>query len=106
MSKESVQSQLQENIKIIYHRAVDADKALEALRKQNTASFEHIFADDTPFKNHANTFLPYVEELAADLQAIQTDDEDHYKQQLPTIVIKIELLFKTLDAFKSKLKAK
>lgn len=106
MSKEGVQKQLQENIKIIYHRAVDADKALEELRKQKTASFAHIFADDTPFVNHSNTFLPYVEELAADFQAIQTDSEEHYRTQLPAIVVKIELLFKTLNAFKENLKEK
>ena len=106
MSKESVQAQLQENIKIIYHRAVDADKALEDLRKQKIAGFAHIFADDTPFTNHADTFLPYVEELAADLQAIQTDTEEHYATQLPAIVVKIELLFKMLNAFKENLKAK
>lgn len=106
MSKESVQQQLQENIKLIYHRAVDADKALEELRKQDVASFAHIFSNDTPFTNHSDTFLPYVEELAADLQAIQTDDDEHYKTQIPAIVVKIELLFKTLDAFKKKLAAK
>ena len=106
MSKESVQAQLQENIKIIYHRAVDADQALGELRKQKTAGFAHIFADDTPFTKHADTFLPYVEELAADLQAIQTDTEEHYMKQLPAIVVKIELLFKMLNAFKENLKAK
>ncbi|MEJ6079773.1 hypothetical protein MT391_14710 [Vibrio sp. 1-Bac 57] len=106
MSKENVQAQLQENIKIIYHRAVDADKALAELRKQKTAGFAHIFTNDTPFTNHSDTFLPYVEELAADLQAIQTDNEEHYKTQLPAIVVKIELLFKTLNAFKENLKAK
>ncbi|RBW46850.1 hypothetical protein DS885_06275 [Psychromonas sp. B3M02] len=106
MSKESVQAQLQENIKIIYHRAVDADQALAELRKQKNATFAHIFAEDTPFKQHANTFLPYVEELAADLQAMQVEDDEQYKVQLPALVVKIELLFKTLNAFKEKLKAK
>ncbi|MEL0629020.1 hypothetical protein [Psychromonas aquatilis] len=106
MSKESVQAQLQENIKIIYHRAVDADQALLELRKQKTASFAHIFANDTPFQNHSDTFLPYVEELAADLQAIQTETEENYQKKLPVIVVKIELLFKTLNAFKDKLKTK
>ena len=104
MSKESVQIQLQANIKIIYHRAVDADQTLIELRKQKTAGFAHIFTNDTPFSNHSNTFLPYVEELAADLQAIQTDNEEHYKTLLPAIIVKIELLFKTLDAFKNNLK--
>ena len=104
MSKENVLEQLKENLKIIYHKAVDADKQLELLRQQKKAGFTHIFTEDTVFKNHADTFLPYVEELAADLQEIQVDNEEHYKTLLPAIIIKIELLLKTLNAFKTKLK--
>lgn len=104
MSKESVLVQLQENVKIIYHKAVDADKLLEELRQQKKASFAQVFASDTAFRNHSDTFLPYVEELAADLQEIQTDDEDHYKKLLPNIVVKIELLFKMLNSLKTNLK--
>ncbi|MFT6926560.1 MAG: primosomal protein N'' [Psychromonas sp.] len=104
MNKESVIKKLQENIKIIYHRAVDADKQLEQLRQQKKAGFAQIFTNDSAFKNHSTTFLPYVEELAADLQAIQTDNSEHYKTLIPAIVVKIELLFKTLKAFKDNLK--
>ena len=104
MSKENVLKQLQENVKIIYHKAVDADQKLQLLRKQEKAAFAQIFTDDSAFKNHSTTFLPYVEELAADLQEIQTDDEAHYKTLLPAIVVKIELLFKTLNSFKANLK--
>jgi len=104
MSKETVLKHLQENVKIIYHKAVDADKQIEILREQKKAGFAQIFSSDTGFKNHSDTFLPYVEELAADLQEIQTDDEDHYKKLLPNIVVKIELLFKMLTTFKSNLK--
>lgn len=103
MSKENVLKQLQDNVKIIYHKAVDADKQIMALREQGKASFAQIFSADTAFKNHSDTFLPYVEELAADLQAIQVDNEEHYQMLLPAIVVKIELLFKMLDAFKDKL---
>ncbi|MCP4322587.1 MAG: hypothetical protein GY951_18245 [Psychromonas sp.] len=106
MSKESVLIQLQENVKIIYHKAVDADKQLATLREQKKATFSQVFASDSAFKNHSDTFLPYVEELAADLQEIQTDDEEHYKKLLPNIVVKIELLFKMLSSLKSNLKDK
>lgn len=104
MSKENVLKQLQENLKIIYHKAVDADKQLELLRQQQKTAFTQIFTYDSAFKNHSTTFLPYVEELAADLQEIQTDNEEHYKTLLPAIVVKIELLFKTLNSFKNNLK--
>jgi len=101
MSKQRVVEQLQENIKLIYHKAVDADKAILSLRDEKHAKFTNIFNEDSIFKNHSDTFLPYVEELAADLQAVETDSEDHYQQLLPNIVIKIELLFKTLNSFKT-----
>ncbi len=104
MSKEKVVEQLQENLKVVYHKAVDADKKLVLLREQNKAAFAQIFTQDTAFKNHSTTFLPYVEELAADLQAIQTDEGEHYKTMLPEIVVKLELLFKTLITFKENLK--
>ena len=104
MSKESVLKHLQENVKIIYHKAVDADKKLALLREQKKASFAQIFSAETAFTKHADTFLPYVEELAADLQEIQTDNEEHYKTLIPLIIIKIELLFKMLTAFDVNLK--
>ncbi|WP_413700080.1 hypothetical protein ACLKMH_22805 [Psychromonas sp. KJ10-10] len=47
MSKESVLIQLQENVKIIYHKAVDADKMLAQLREQKKAGFAQIFAKQT-----------------------------------------------------------
>ena len=104
MSKENVVEQLQENIKVIYRKAVDADKQLELLRADKKASFAQIFSNDTIFTNHATTFLPYVEELVADLLAIQENSEDNYKTLLPAVVTKIELLFKMLEAFSKNLK--
>ena len=104
MSKESVLKLLQENVKIIYHQAVDADKALAHLHSKKENSFTHIFKSQSAFKNHSSTFLPYVEELAADLQAIQTEDDARYKILLPNIIVKIELLFKTLNSFKTQIK--
>jgi primosomal protein N'' len=101
MTKQHVVKQLQENIKIIYHTAVDADKHLQVLREQDKATFTQVFKAETIFRNHSNTFLPYVEEIAADLQAIETDTEEHYQKLLPEIVIKIELLFKMLNSLKN-----
>lgn len=105
MSKTKVLKQLQENIKIIYHASVDADRMLIELRKDNKAGFNKIFSEETAFRTQATTFLPYVEELAEDLQEIQTDDsDDHYKTLLPSMIVKIELLFKTIETLKANLK--
>ncbi|WP_094751507.1 hypothetical protein [Psychromonas sp. CD1] len=103
MSKENVLKLLQENVKKIYHLAVEADKQLAHLHGDKKNSFTHIFKQQSAFKNQASTFLPYVEELVADLQAIQIEDDTQFQTLLPNIIVKIELLFKTLDSFKVQL---
>ena len=50
MSKESVLKLLQENVKIIYHQAVDADKQLAHLQDKKKSSFTHIFKKQSAFK--------------------------------------------------------
>ena len=104
MSKETILKHLQDNVRAIYHKAVDADTQIEQLREQKKAGFKQIFSADTPFISHSDTFLSYVEELAADLNEFEMADEESYKELLPNIVLKIELLFKMLMTFKSNLK--
>ena len=101
MSKQKIVKQLQANIKIIYHRAIDADEKLKLFRTNKQAKFAHVFSKETPFKAHFPIFLPYVEEVALDLQAIQNSEEPHYKEGLSKLLTKMELLFKTLDSFKT-----
>jgi len=104
MSKETILKHLQDNVRAIYHKAVDADKQIEQLREQKKAGFKQIFSAETAFRNHSDTFLPYVEELAEDLNEFEGADEEQYQALLPNIVLKIELLFKMLMTFKSNLK--
>lgn len=101
MSKQRVAKQLQDHIKLIYHKAIDADKKLKGLREQKKATFSQVFAAETVFRNHSNTFLPYVEEITIDLHSITTGTDEDYQKLLPRLVIKIELLFKMLNSLKN-----
>ncbi len=103
MDKSNLVKSLQENLQLIYRQSVDADKQLTQLREIDKAKFGTVFADQH-FRTKADTFLPYVEELAADLLAIQEAEGEQYKKLAPYLVIKIELVFKTLSAFKAGLK--
>jgi hypothetical protein len=105
MTHEQILNSLKENIQIIYRQSVDADQSIEALKEQNKANFSAIFGDSTPFLARSPLFLVYVEEIVADMLTLQqTQSDDDIKRLLPGLVKKIELMFKTLQAFKQGLK--
>lgn len=93
---EAVHKQLVENISIILKKSLAADATLEQLRKSNQAGFAAIFTDDAGFKCSANTFQPYVEEVANDLVFWQKTSD---QQALIELVKKIEQLFAVLSQF-------
>jgi len=90
--------QLQANLKLIYHRAIDADAKLDTLSTQGEGKFQAIFVDDGLFSNHANRFLPYVEEAALNLEQLKGKPQQ-LEKQLPLLVKQIERLHKTLARF-------
>ena len=92
----AIEQQLIENISIILKRSLAADASLADLREQKKASFEAIFTKDAGFNNSANTFQPYVEEIADDLLAWQASKD---QALLITLVKKIEQLFTVLANF-------
>lgn len=101
MNQDKIIEQLQVNIKVIYHKAVDADKVISAQQADGLGQFDQIFVDDSPFTTRADHFLPYVEELANDLLIVQeAEDETQFKSTLENLVLKIELAHKTLANFK------
>ncbi len=93
---ENISQKLIENISIILKKSLSADATIGDLRKQKKANFEAIFKNDTIFKCSANTFQPYVEEVADDLLAWQTQANN---DTLITLVKKIEQLFTVLANF-------
>jgi hypothetical protein len=91
-----VSKQLIDNISIILKQSLSADATLVDLREKKQASFAAVFTKDAGFTCSANTFQPYVEEVANDLIFWQKTSD---QQTLISIVKKIEQLFKVLANF-------
>ncbi|ALO33914.1 hypothetical protein CMT41_03610 [Colwellia sp. MT41] len=92
----AIEQQLIENISVILKRSLTADATLADLREKKKASFKAIFTADASFTCSANTFQPYVEEIADDLLQWQASKE---QGPLIALVKKIEQLFTVLANF-------
>jgi hypothetical protein len=92
----TVSQQLVENISIILKKSLSADSTLADLREKKQAGFEAIFKDDAGFVCSANTFQPYIEEMANDLVFWQKTSD---QATLIALVKKIEQLFTVLAQF-------
>ena len=92
----NVNQQLIDNISLILKKALSADATLADLREKKIASFENVFKKNAGFSCSANTFQPYVEEIADDLMLWQ---QTQAQATLVTLVKKIEQLFTILANF-------
>ncbi len=92
----NVNQQLLDNISIILKKSLAADATLADLRKKKLAGFEAIFKKDAGFNCSADTFQPYVEEVADDLLKWQQSQD---QSLLISLVKRIELLFTVLTNF-------
>jgi len=92
-----IEQQLIENISLILKKSLTADATLADLREQKKASFEAVFKKEAGFNCSANTFQPYVEEIADNLLTWQANKTQ--QQLLIPLVKKIEKLFTVLAKF-------
>jgi len=103
----NVVTALNENLQLVYRKAIDADQALDKLQSSGKGKFKAIFGDDTIFINRSKRFREYVEEVAGDVALLQKDDADSSEQaqqeKLTIIVKKLQLLLSTLEQFKQSL---
>jgi hypothetical protein len=108
---DNVVSALNENLQLVYRKAIDADQAIDELQSSGKGKFKAIFGDDTIFTSRSKRFREYVEEVAGDVVALQTLDasadegagEQAQQQKLAIIVKKLQLLLSTLEQFKQSL---
>ncbi|WP_116475635.1 hypothetical protein [Zobellella maritima] len=96
---DSVTAKLHDTIKELYHQAIDADKKLQALRDKGQAKFNAVLREDSQFICHADHFMPYVAELAEELELLEMADQEEYAKLLARMVSKIQLLAATLNQF-------
>jgi hypothetical protein len=102
--KESIISALNDNLRLVYRKAVDADAALNKLQSAGKGKFETIFSDEVGFTTSSKRFGPYVEELAGEVAGMLEADQEALAQALPAIVKKLEIMLTTLEKFKHSVK--
>jgi len=93
---DKINQQLIENISQILKRSLTADATLSDLRANGKATFKSVFTKEAGFKCNADTFQPYVEEIADDLLVWQGNKD---QTLLIALVKKIEQLFTVLANF-------
>ena len=103
MPHTQVIEQLKASLQTAYRQAIDADTRLDELKKAGHVKFNTIFTKDEGFSTNSNRFQPYVQELAAEMEAM-TQNPDSMTQALEGYVRKLGLLLQTMQAFKSNAK--
>ncbi len=93
---DTVNQQLLDNISLVLKKSLTADATLADLREKKQAGFEAVFTKEAGFKCSANTFQPYVEEVADEFMLWQKNKD---QTLLIGIVKKIEQLFIVLGNF-------
>jgi CO dehydrogenase nickel-insertion accessory protein CooC1 len=96
---QSVLEKINENIQIIYRKAIDADAALDKLQQLGKGKFTVIFSEGSDFITRSKRFRPYVDELAIDFSKLRTENDD-VEKELVAIVKKIKLLLLTVGKLK------
>ncbi|ACJ27370.1 Conserved hypothetical protein [Shewanella piezotolerans WP3] len=103
MPHTQVTEQLKASLQTAYRQAIDADTRLDELKKAGHVKFDTIFTKDEGFTTASNRFQPYVQELAAEMEAM-TQNTETMTQALEGYVRKLGLLLQTMQAFKSNAK--
>lgn len=102
---QSLHQQLNDNLQLIFRKAIDADAAIDNLQQQGKGKFTQIFSSEAGFETNAKRFGPYVEELTINIEQLKQMDENELGQSLPVVIKKMELMFATLAEFKTSLKS-
>lgn len=104
---ENLISSLEQNLKELYRKAIDADSQINELKKQGHGKFDAIFKDSKLFVVKADKFMPYLEETAEQILNLKNSEQDAQNQQpeIELIVKKLHLLHQTIGNFKGVLKS-
>ncbi|MFC0117506.1 prephenate dehydrogenase [Pseudoalteromonas xiamenensis] len=96
---QSVIEHLNENLKVLYRQALDADQKLDELQRQGHGKFAALFQKDAGFNVESKRFKPYVLDVAADVSALSEEDNMD-QEKLKHTVAKMQQLHSLLASFK------
>lgn len=97
-------NQLDDNLKELYRKTVDADAVLDKLQQQGKAKHQHIFVDNSVFQATSNRFMPYLAETAEQVSAMRLNQQFN-TATLERVVKQLKLLHKTLADFRLAIKS-
>lgn len=89
--------QLNNNLKILYRQALDADNQLDALQKGGHAKFSALLKGPA-FSFDAKRFKPYILDIASDVETLSKQD-DLDKTLLESTVAKLQKIHQLLTRF-------
>ncbi|MFY8273973.1 prephenate dehydrogenase [Pseudoalteromonas sp. SSDWG2] len=96
----SIIEKLNDNLKIVYRQALDADQKLDQLQKEGHGKFQALFTQEAGFEFEAKRFKPYVLDVAADVDAL-SQSEELDEELLKKAVLKLQSLLTLLATFKT-----
>ena len=92
---ETLLNQLDDNLKELYRKALDADALLDNLQQQGHAKHQRIFADDKLFQVKSNRFMPYLAETAEQVAAMRQSQQFN-TATLQRVVAQLKQLHSTM----------
>lgn len=92
--------QLDDNLKELYRKALDADALLDNLQQQGHAKHQRIFADQALFQASSNRFMPYLAETAEQVAAMRQSQQFN-TATLQRVVKQMKQLHQTLAEFRT-----
>lgn len=103
---ENLINSLEDNLKELYRKAIDADAQINTLKKQGHGKFTAIFTDETLFDLKADKFMPYLEQTAEQILKLKESElsAQDSQQEIELIVKKLHLLHTTISEFRAALK--
>lgn len=104
MTNQELHEQLTAQLKSFYHPAMEADEFLTLLSKRKVGKFSAIFSEDSGFKANSNRFLPYMEELVNDQQALPKPEEEGFEIAINALLNKFQKMHQVLEQFSAQLK--
>ena len=97
---EQLLNQLDQNLKELYRKAVDADALLDELAQQGQAKHQAIFPADSLFRVSSPRFLPYLSETAEQVASIRLTQQFN-TATLQRVVTQLRQLHTTLAEFRA-----
>lgn len=99
MSEQHIKNRITESLKELTQQAMTADEILTDLDQENKGRFASIFPKHSTFNTTATRFLPYLEEVNAELEKLPAMEEEAFQPALQTLMNKIGMLYEILNVF-------